>query len=66
MYGETLTVGLEQVILTNYMSSKHSNNGEVHVDEPEYAAHRRQSGGGEIGLEIHREMWHSEQVSDIK
>ena len=57
-------MGLEQVILTDYMSSEHSDNGEVH--EPEYAAHRRQSGGGETGLEIRREMWRSEQVSDIK
>jgi hypothetical protein len=60
-YGESTMVGLEQIVLTDYMSSEHSDNGEI--NEYEYARHHRQSGGGENGLEIRREMWCSEQVS---
>ena len=49
-YGISNTVGLEQIVLTDYMSSEHSDNGEV--DENEYIVLHRQSGGGENGLEI--------------
>jgi len=57
-------VGLQQIVLTDYMSSEHSDNGEV--DDVEYAAHRRQNGGSDSALEIRREMWRSEKVSSIQ
>ena len=59
-YGGTTTVGLEQIILTDYMSSEHSDPGKI--DKDRYAAHRRRSGGGDNGLEIRRDLWHSSRV----
>ena len=60
-YGEEHTVGLEQVVLTDYMSSEHSDAGVI--DPNEFAQHRRRNGGGDNGWEIRRERWRSEQVS---
>jgi|HubBroStandDraft_1064217.scaffolds.fasta_scaffold288651_2 hypothetical protein len=62
-YGAENTVGLEQIILTDYMSSEHSDDGLV--DQGEYAQHCRAMGGGDNGLEIRREKWQSARVCCI-
>jgi hypothetical protein len=59
-YGDEQTVGLEQVILTDYMSSEHSDPGVVPVEE--YKKYQCQHGGGSTGLEIRKEEWRSTWV----
>ena len=54
-------MGLEQIVLTDYMSSEHSDAGAV--DPIKYAEHRRRSGGGDNGWEIRREKWRLPNVS---
>jgi hypothetical protein len=59
-YGEANCVGLDSVINTDYMSSEHSDSGEM---EPHvFAQFRQENGGGTDGLEIHRLMWRSNRV----
>jgi hypothetical protein len=58
-YGEEHTVGLSDIVATDFMSSEHSDEGVV--DKVEYAQNRRQH--GDDAFEIRREMWRSEQVS---
>jgi hypothetical protein len=60
VYGDEKTVGLEEVILTDYMSSEHSDPGVVPVEE--YRKYQRQNGGGSTGLEIRKEEWRSTWV----
>ena len=57
VYGEEKTVGLEEVILTDYISSKHSDPGVFSVEE--YRKYQHQNGGGCTGLEIRKEEWWS-------
>jgi hypothetical protein len=59
-YGEEHTVGLSDIVATDFMSSEHSDEGVI--DKIEYAQHRCQHGGDDA-FEIRREMWRSEQVS---
>jgi hypothetical protein len=53
------TVGLEDIIRTDYMSSEHSDGGVI--DESIFMQHRDLH-GGEAAFEIRREMWRSAQV----
>ena len=58
-YGDEYTVGLEDLVKTDYMSSEHSDAGAI--DEIEYTQHQHQH-GGDNAFEIRREVWRSEQV----
>ncbi|KAI0070080.1 hypothetical protein K474DRAFT_284691 [Panus rudis PR-1116 ss-1] len=62
-YGEENTVGLEQIIHTDYQSSEHSDCGAA--DPAEFDAYRTAHGGGTDGLEIRREQWRSYKLDRI-
>ena len=59
MYGDEHTVGLEEIIRTDYMSSEHSDEGVI--GKAEFTQHRDLH-GGESAFEVRREMWRSAQV----
>ena len=59
-YGDEKTVGVEEVLQSDYMSSEHSDIGEV--PEAEWNAHRDAQGHG-LSLEIRTKEWRSEPVS---
>jgi hypothetical protein len=61
MHGEANTVGDYDAIQTDDMSSEHSDCG--NVPKAEFDAHRKQSGGGDHGLEVRPKKWPSRWVS---
>ncbi|KAG6850072.1 hypothetical protein H0H93_001422 [Arthromyces matolae] len=65
LYDKTKTVGLREIIHTDYMSSEHSDCGNVSIDE--YTAHRASKIGGGMtnGFEIRRPEWRSKQMNRV-
>ncbi|KAG6819709.1 hypothetical protein H0H93_009403 [Arthromyces matolae] len=65
LYGKTKTVGLREIIHTDYMSSEHSDCGNVSNDV--YTAHRASKIGGGMtnGFEIRRPEWRSKQMNRV-
>jgi hypothetical protein len=59
-HGQENTVGLEEIVLTNYMSSEHSDPG--NVDAETFNRYRYKNGGGSSGLEIRKVAWRSRMV----
>ncbi len=62
-YGEDVTVGLEELVQTDWQSSECSDSGEV--AEQEWLEFRKSHGGDPNGLEIRRKVWRSTQVISI-
>ncbi|KII93304.1 hypothetical protein PLICRDRAFT_386169 [Plicaturopsis crispa FD-325 SS-3] len=60
-YGEEETVGLEDLIQTDWMSSEHDDPGNVTVEQ--WKQHRLDHNGGTNGIEVRKEGWRSKQLN---
>ena len=62
LYGEDKTVGVDSLVLTDYMSSEYSCEDGGVVSEGEWKRAQSRAGLGDGSLEVRREVWRSAWV----
>ncbi|KAJ7668559.1 hypothetical protein DFH06DRAFT_1321801 [Mycena polygramma] len=60
VYGEENTVGAEEVLVADYLSSEHSDCGQA--EPKKFEAHILKMGGGTHGLEVRAKAWHAKET----